>query len=298
MSQQIISFDAWLGTPTGQYLLDWERQRMDKAVEDIFGYNALQLGLPAFDSLAGSRITNRWLACEDTDAMPGAASSGSSVPEATTLQRQPTLVCRFDALPFPTQSIDLVVLPHTLNLVSDPHATLREVQRVLLPDGRVVITGFNPASLWGLKQRRTRFFQQLGCSKIFLPLGAGSFIGYWRLRDWLRLLSLDIVAGHFGCYRPAFKTPRWLARTAWMEPAGDRWWPILGAAFELTAVKRVRGMHLIGAPWKDARQKKTHGAVVVSKLNRTMMPAKETMSAPPDKPTGQKPNAPTSGGTQ
>ena len=63
------------------------------------------------------------------------------------------LHCDFDALPFANHSLDLVVLPHALELARDPHLTLREVERVLVPEGRVVIIGFNPASLWGLRQR-------------------------------------------------------------------------------------------------------------------------------------------------
>ena len=216
---------------------------MDKAVEDIFGYNAIQLGLPALPALKCSRIPNRWL-----------VSDCILTPETQT-QPPPALISRFDALPFPEQSIDLAVLPHTLDLSPDPHATLREVARVLVPEGKVVIAGLNPASLWGLRQRRVQFLQRLGASTQFLPLGQGALIGYWRLRDWLRLLSLEVVAGSFGCYRPAFKTQRWLNRAAWMEHAGDRWWPILGAAYQVTVVKRVRGMHLIHPEWKKKKEK-------------------------------------------
>ena len=106
------------------------------------------------------------------------------------------------ALPFAENSLDLVVLPHSLELNADPHATLREVERVLVPEGRVVICGLNPASLWGLRQRRAHLYRRLGFGELFLP-DAGEFIGYWRLRDWLRLLSFEVESGSFGCYRPA-----------------------------------------------------------------------------------------------
>jgi ubiquinone/menaquinone biosynthesis C-methylase UbiE len=78
----------------------------------------------------------------------------------------------FDALPFDSASLDLVVLPHTLELASDPHQTLREVERVLVPEGRVVIVGFNPASLWGLRQGLGRVRLGLGIGRqrpLFLP---------------------------------------------------------------------------------------------------------------------------------
>jgi hypothetical protein len=73
------------------------------------------------------------------------------------------------------------------------------------------------------------------------------------LRDWLRLLSFEIAGGRFGCYRPAVESPAWLSRFARMDKAGDRWWPILGAVYFLVAVKRVRGMRLLGPVWKRAK---------------------------------------------
>jgi hypothetical protein len=120
---------------------------------------------------------------------------------------------------------------------------------VLVPEGRVVVCGMNPTSLWGFKQSRGRFYQRLGRGTLFLPEG-GDFIGHWRLRDWLRLLSFEVEAAEFGCYRPALRSEKWLQRFAWMDPAGARWWPILGAAYFLVAVKRVRGMRLLGPAWK------------------------------------------------
>jgi ubiquinone/menaquinone biosynthesis C-methylase UbiE len=76
--------------------------------------------------------------------------------------RQVALFTHSVALPFAANSLDLVVLPHTLELSLDPHATLREVERVLVPEGRVVISGLNPASLWGLRQQRARIFRRFG----------------------------------------------------------------------------------------------------------------------------------------
>ena len=141
------------------------------------------------------------------------------------------------------------MLPHALEFSSDPHATLREAARVLVPEGRVVICGLNPASLWGWRQRRARATRRMGLGSLYLPDG-GDFIGYWRLRDWLRLLSFEVESGSFGCYRPAVRSQAWLERTAWMDTLGQRYWPILGAAYCVTAVKRVRGTRVLGPAWK------------------------------------------------
>ncbi len=235
---------AWLATPPGQYLLAWEQAQLDRVVVDLFGFHALQLGLPELDALRGNRMPHRWLASE------------SAVPP-----RAVALHCDTEALPFPERSLDLVVLPHTLELARDPHLTLAEVERVLVPEGRIVILGFNPASLWGLRQRCGWLRQRLGGrGPLFLPR-PGEFIGYWRLRDWLRLLSFEVEGGRFGGYRPPLASERWLGRTAWMDRTGDRWWPVFGAVYMLVAVKRVRGMRLVGLAKRERASAPTTPAV-------------------------------------
>lgn len=207
---------------------------MDKHVANAFGFHALQMGLPELDGLQANRMPHRWLATE-------------------TPSEKANFLTHFAALPFASNSLDLVVLPHALELTADPHAALREVARVLVPEGRVVICGFNPMSLWGLRQQRAHLYRRFGWERFFLPQ-AGEFIGYLRLRDWLRLLDFEIESGDFGCYRPAFSSPRWLNQFAWMDSVGARWWPILGAVYCVVAVKRVRGMTLLNPAWKSVRR--------------------------------------------
>jgi hypothetical protein len=123
-----------------------------------------------------------------------------------------------------------------------------------VPEGRVVICGINPASLWGLRQRRAHLYRRFGWGELFMPR-EGEFIGYWRLRDWLRLLSFEVESGRFGCYRPAVVSQPMLDRFAWLDRAGERWWPIFGAVYFLVAVKRVRGMRLLPRSWKAPAQR-------------------------------------------
>jgi SAM-dependent methyltransferase len=249
MGDQIISLHDWLETPPGAYLLACEQQQMEEAVGNAFGYHALQLGLPELGALETNRMPHRWLATE-------------------TPHPKASLVTHFGALPFPSNSLDLVVLPHTLELTVDPHAALREVERVLVPEGRVVICGLNPMSLWGLRQRRVRLYRRFGLDGMFLP-EAGEFIGYHRLRDWLRLLGLEVESGEFGCYRPALDNEGWLARFDWMDSLGARWWPILGAVYCVVAVKRVFSTTLINPRWRPVMRLPTAPATVANSAGNT-----------------------------
>jgi SAM-dependent methyltransferase len=276
--ESIIELGAWLRTAPGRYMLAWEQDRLDRAVTDAFGFHALQLGLAELEGLRANRMPHRWVAT-DSLAVPEPLPLPPPRDGLITTQPAPepvSLHCEFDALPFPEHSVDLVVLPHALELARDPHRTLREVERVLVPEGRVVITGFNPASLWGVRQRAGRMKHGIGIGRgnpLYLPDG-GEFIGYWRLRDWLRLLGFEVEAGRFGCYRPPLTTPRWLDRYAWMDRVGDRWWPVLGAVYFVVAVKRVRGMRLVGLLKNERRKTKAAPAVIANRE-----PATETETA-------------------
>ncbi len=259
----IIELAHWLQSPAGRYLLAWEQQVLDLEVADVFGYHALQLGLPELDGLRANRMPHRWVA-HDAFVLPEVPDL--PLPPAASITTLPppdplALHCDFDALPFPDQSLDLVVLPHTLELARDPHETLREVERVLRPEGRAVILGFNPNSLWGLRHRTGALWRRAGGegASPFMP-GPHELIGYWRLRDWLRLLSFEVERARFGCWRAPFRSENWLQRMGWMEAAGERWWPVFGAVYLMVAVKRVRGMRLLGL----ARRQRLRAAPAVA----------------------------------
>ena len=250
----IIELAAWLQTPPGQYLLAWEQAQLDEAVADLFGFHALQLGLPELAGLRSNRMPHRWLAL-DSRWQPAL---------------QDVLLCEFDELPFEANSLDLVVLPHALELARDPHQTLREVERVLRPEGRAVILGLNPASLWGLRQNLGRLLPGHD-RRLFLPR-AGDFIGYWRMRDWLRLLSFEVEGAQFGAYCPPLRSEAWLQRWRWTENTGARWWPVLGAVYCIKAVKRVRGMRLVGLARQHKRTAQTAPAVALHQHHKEQDP--------------------------
>ncbi|NLY65190.1 MAG: class I SAM-dependent methyltransferase [Alcaligenaceae bacterium] len=233
---QIINLTQWLNSDPGQTVINWETEKFDQIVSNAFGFNALQLGLPKWNFLRNNRIRSKLILTDDTENT------------VTNNDQVKIISSSFERLPFPNCSIDLIIMPHILECAQDPHQILREVERVLVYEGRVVITGFNPWSLWGLRNRTPLL-------KRWIPISNSSLVSVRRLKDWLKLLSLEIDRGHFGCYTPACQTEKWLKRWNFMNKAGDRWWPVAGGVYLLSAVKRARGMHLVGPVLKKKRRK-------------------------------------------
>src|SRR5882672_1953092 len=219
------TFAAWLETPLGTYLRQREQAYFDETVADIFGFHALQIGLPGCPLLAQSRIASRWTLDYDPPA---------------------DIIADPHGLPFAENAIDLIVMPHALEFTDDPHLMLREAYRVVRPEGQIVIAGFNPFSLFGAK----RYF-----GRAQTPPWNGNFIALYRLKDWLALLGFDVVGGRLDAYVPPFSTEKWLQRCAFFEKAGDRWWPIAGGIYFLRATKKVAGMRVITPAWQRGEQR-------------------------------------------
>lgn len=219
----IHSLAAWYESPLGHYLLERERAFFDTEVADVFGFHALQFGLSSHDFLCGNRISTR-----------------------STIGIEAGVAIRADTceLPIATSSIDLVVLPHTLEFSQNPHQLLREVQRILVPEGHIVLSGFNPWSLWGLARLIARRGQDYPW--------CGQFISLPRLKDWIALLGFEVSAGRMAAYAPPWGGEKWFHRLRFMEHAGDRWWPIAGGVYFMHAIKRVKGARLITPKWRMA----------------------------------------------
>ena len=208
-------------------MLGWEREQFDHATEDVFGYRAVQAGLPGIDFLRRNRIPFRF---------------------SVALEHGATLAADPLQLPIAAQSVDLVVLPHALETVADLHLMLREAERVLIPEGQLVISGFNPLSFWRMRQ-------MFAGRQASAPWNE-KFIGLLQLKDWLRLLGFELNGGRFGCYAPPFANTLWLRRFDFMESAGARWWPILGGVYVVRAVKRVHGMRILTPAWRQERARR------------------------------------------
>lgn len=221
----------WYREPLGQRLLEIERRKLDAILPNLFGYHLLQIGSMVDDDLlAASRISHRVV----VDVADGA--------RLATLG----LHGRPDQLPVASDSVDVVVLPHTLEYEADAHQALREVDRVLIPEGHVIILGFNPWSFWGLRRvfRRRREDTYPWC---------GRFRSLPRIKDWLALLGFDIVmtSGYF--FRPPLQHDAIMRRLAFIETAGARWCSMLSGAYLLVAKKRQSTLTPIKPRWRSRR---------------------------------------------
>jgi len=215
-------FEEWLTTPLGQYLIEREQAYLDREVADIFGFNALQLGMAQHDFLRNNRMPQR-------------------------LHVDPAISAQLLAdpafLPIAGQSVDLVLLPHLLEFSDNPHQILREAERILIPEGQVILSGFNPFSLWGLARRLPGVRRSVPWQHKYISL--------LRIKDWLALLGFEVVGGRMCCYAPPFQRTAMLNRFRFMEAAGDRWWALAGGVYFLRAKKRVQGMRLITPSWNE-----------------------------------------------
>ena len=215
----------WLESTLGQYVLAREQAMFDAVVSDIFGFNALQLGLLPLDALKSSRI-------------PHVMHVGN---------REGDVLCESDYLPFAESCIDLVCLPHVLEFSRNPHQTLREAERILVPEGHLILTGFNPISAWGVKQALSK---DVNYTQGGNYPWQGHFFTLSRIKDWLALLGLEFVSGSMNAYEPPINDEKWLKRFTCMDKMGEKWWPMLGGIYFIVAKKRVVNITLLKPNWK------------------------------------------------
>ena len=221
---------GWYNRPVGQLLLAQEREQLDNVLPTLFGYHIVQVGcLLGNDLLSGSRVLNKVLIDPD--------KGGETL--------TPAVYGYPDALPIASDSVDVVVLPHTLEFERDPHQILREVDRVLIPEGHVVVLGFNPWSLWGLWRL---LFGRSGKAP-----WCGDFLSLTRTRDWMALLGFDVVLERHYFFRPPMQASSVMNKLSFLERLGAKLWPRLSGAYMLVAKKRVTTLTPIKPRWRASR---------------------------------------------
>ena len=224
-ARQIEALNQWFESNMGKMVLEHEREVLQQVVEGLFGYYLLELGwlcdMPSYTQASSIRSFYRVSPCHDAESQ---------------------LVALPEAAPIAGDSVDAVVLPHTLDFALDPRQVLREVERMLIPEGRVVIVGFNPFSLWGLRRR--------------LPGGSrglpwqGHFISGRRLQDWLSLLGFDTEQRYSLLFRPPWKKAFLRQRFPRLDKLSQRYLSRFSGVYVLVAVKRVSTLTPVGMRWK------------------------------------------------
>jgi SAM-dependent methyltransferase len=160
------------------------------------------------------------------------------------------VVSDLEQLAIASDSIDAVLLPHTLEQTASPHALLREVDRILRADGHLIVLSFASGGLWGLRHL---------LSARGYPSGRERTIREGRLRDWLELLSFEVAGATRYCHTLPFEQPSpksSMRREEWAQ----RWMPFLSGGYLLRAQKRVRPLTPVRV-FKRARLRAVGGLV-------------------------------------
>ncbi|MFZ5755803.1 MAG: class I SAM-dependent methyltransferase [Pseudomonadota bacterium] len=212
---------TWLDSPAGARLMAAETALLDDITPAIFGFHAAQICTARpVSMLSASRIPHRVLVATD---------------EAATAGAEPVqLLAATGQLPFGNDSLDLVLLHHTLDFDDDPHAALREAARVIVPGGALVVVGCNPWSLFG-------FLRLFHWGALDAPWFARC-IGAQRVGDWLRLLDFRIDGVESAYYLPPLQGTASARRLGWLQTLGQRLWPRAGMFYVLVARKSVAAM--------------------------------------------------------
>ena len=150
-------------------------------------------------------------------------------------------------LPFAEKSVDACLLAHTLNWCSDPHRLLREADRVLIDDGWLIISSYNPISVLGVG-KLVPFLRKRP------PFNSRMFTSV-RILDWLSLLNFEVM------YRRGFQVLPWHKQGGKMLSTHL---PALGTMQVIVARKRTLPLTL--NPLKNRQKKKQiHSAVGATK---------------------------------
>ena len=214
-NEKLVEFERWLGSDIGKMLRDVEESRIEKLLPNRYFSNVVQFGMSGFNVV-------------DSIASRCRISVGTS----TNIDTGISVVSDLCSLPFGSHCIDLAILPHTLDFLPHPHRFLRELTQAIVPDGTLLLTGFQPYSLWGIAKL-------LRVSQPDVPW-SGKFLSVSRIQDWLSLMGYRIQAGGMTMYRPPIKQSDIFNKLAFLEAAGDRWWPMFGAVYIIVAQLETR----------------------------------------------------------
>ena len=219
-NQQSELLGQWFKTPLGAALLRAEKRLIMRRLEHCFGDRLLQMSInDELNICAGNRLQHAF----------------TLSPKVATNHAQAS--CNFEALALPEDSIDVVVLHHVLEFCADPHQVLREVKRVLIPNGKLFVISINPFS--PLAARFT----------LAVMIGQQHFlrqsIGSHRLHDWLELLEMPTLGWQNGFHQLPINNDKFLSWQSKFADFSQKHSMPMGGVFMLEAVKQIHGMTAI-----------------------------------------------------
>ena len=220
MAQLESKNTVWQSSDYARQVFETERSFLELAMRQALGPSTLQVGGMLDESVI-----------EDCDLpyLVRSSANMNNFGDVIDMHADPAF------LPFAPESFSTVVLPHVLEGHELPHQVLREAHRVLRPEGHLVLSGFNPISLLGTQ----RWLNRRAVFK-------GHYYSAKRVIDWLQLLGFDVVASAAYQYAPLSKSERIRKSTQFLESIGDRWLPMTGGGYMITAKRRDVGMTLVG----------------------------------------------------
>ena len=221
---------TWFNVDAGINIRDAELEMVAAIVPNLFGYHIVQLGQQVSEKfLTATRISHAILV-------------GNGVDE----EEHVNLHGRFDALPLQANTIDVLVAPHILEFADEPHAVLREAERVLIGEGFIVLIGFNPWSLCGLWRILAGWRGR--------PPWNGHFLSASRITDWLKLLGFEIEFLKKTSFRPPLGRESVTAKLRFMELLGNYCWSFFGNVYVVVGKKRVATATPLKASWQTRRR--------------------------------------------
>lgn len=226
----IPEMSEWFRSSPGCELLADQQERLAGALQCLFGYFLLELGLdPAVNAGAASRISHRF----------------SLHPAADLVRQRPSAQADYHQLPLPDSSIDAAILHHVLDFSPNPHQLLREASRLIIPRGHLLIVGFNPGSCMGIARWVMRFFSRKA-------IWHRQSLAPGRVIDWLKLLDFEPVALETGFFRVPLRSARLLKHLHWMERWGKKLRLRSGGYYLIVARKDIAGVTpLVKPAWKS-----------------------------------------------
>lgn len=227
----------WFETPLGTHVLNTEVAMLDQLLPGFFGYNLLQLSVQHKPLFTSSTIQTKIPLAFDESSIQAFNQLGSEVNETPVMARP-------SELPFESDSIDVAILHHLLDFADSPQEILKELARVTLPMGHIVIVGFNPWSFWGLWRSALQIKERSPWN--------GRYIRPGRLMDWLNLLDFKIDRAQYAIYRPP--VGRLVGRVSDYSQGVSRNLNLpVGGVYVIVARKHVGSVRSIRPVWKTRR---------------------------------------------